>query len=260
MAGRQTIERCRLVPDVDQLPDAATLGRYGRVYLGNEYCEWRLPSASDVARVLGTGTPVTLLTPLATRVGLRRIEARVGAATAGGAPCEVVANDFGVLEMLRGRPGVTVIAGRLLTRNFVEFADGTLTFTALASFDFLADRYAVTRYELSNFHRKLVPGIAPELAARLRLSLYYPYQHVAITRQCLFRFRDVPADRRVDQVGCDQSCRDRQFRFEYPGKVREPFYVKGNTMFVCFDDFPYDAGELRGLGVDRLVHSVDLPL
>ena len=260
MTGRRAIERCRLVTDVDQLPDAATLGRSGRIYLGNEYCEWRLPSPSDVASVQAFGTPVTLLAPVATRVGLRKVQAMLDAAMAGGSACEVVANDFGVLEMLRGRPGVTVVAGRLLTRNFVEFADGTLTFTARASFDFLEDRYAVTRYELSNFHRRLVPGIAPDLAARMRLSLYYPYQHVAITRQCLFRFRDVPAGRRVDQVGCDQSCRGRQFRFDYPGKVREPIFVKGNAMFVCFDDFPYDAADLRALGVDRLVHSVDLPL
>jgi hypothetical protein len=254
------IEHCLLVPAIDQLPDQQVLSRFSRIYLGNEYCEWRMPTPRDVDACLEMRLPVTLLTPLVTGVGIRAVQAILDRLADRGDGSEVVANDFGVLAMLQGRTGLTAIAGRLLTRNFIDIFDNALTFTSVGAFEFMADRYRVSRYEVSSFRSRLRPGLVPSIASRINLTMHFPYQHVATTRQCLFRFRDVPTDERIDLAGCDQACRGRTFRLEYPGKVKEAFFVRGNTMFVSFDEVRYSDEELERLRVDRTVESLEPPV
>ncbi len=218
-----------------------------------------MPSRDAISEVAEAGWPLTLVTPIMTRLGLRRLDEMIDLVVSRGWRCEIVANDFGALETLRNVSEVTVVAGRLLTRNVVDIAGEQLHFPSLEAITYLARHYRAGRLDLTSFRVKLEPPSIRKWPS-VRLSLYHPYMYLATTRDCIFRFRGVPPEARSDLIGCSEPCKDQRFRLRYERFIPNDLYLRGNTMFIAYPRQSYSAAELAALHIDRVVEFVDLPL
>jgi hypothetical protein len=210
-------ERAIFIPEIDRLPPPDEA--YGRLYLGSEFCPWRLPGERELREAFAAaacrGLTFSLVTPFLDEPGLVRTLALVQALPQD-PTTEVVANDLGLIEALRaaGWRG-TVVAGRLLTRQrrgpgFQSFGEippeaaAALRGSALDSpafVELLGSAYGVKRFELDD----LVQGVTvPDLPAGVSLSLYRPYLLVTSTRNCPWVFDGQTWDR---SHGCPRPCR-----------------------------------------------------
>jgi hypothetical protein len=107
--------------------DREALRRGARLYIGDEFCERRLPSNDALERWRRIGAleddRITLVTPPLTGRGLARaleIVARLVDRIDG--RFEVVVNDWGLLKSLRERPvpGLELVLGRLLSSSYAR--------------------------------------------------------------------------------------------------------------------------------------------
>jgi len=216
------MERALFIPDIDRLPGKGQ--SYDRLYLGSEFCSWRLPGVRELAEALAAATRrgmgFSLVTPFLDEPGLTRTLALVRTLPDDPA-IEIVANDLGLIEALRAKGWRrTVVAGRLLTRQrrgpgFQSFGDvlpeaaAALRSSALDSPAFvglLGLEYGVTRFELDD----IVQGASvPSLPAGVSLSLYRPYLLVTATRNCPWVFDGRTWDR---GHGCARPCRGQVLR------------------------------------------------
>jgi len=216
------MERAVFVPDLDRFPPPGE--PCDRLYLGSEFCPWRLPSERELRDALAAATRrglgFSLVTPFLDEAGLARTLPLVGALPENPAT-EVVANDLGLIEALRaaGWRG-TVVAGRLLTRQrrgpgFQSFGDippaaaAALRGSALDSpafVELLGGACGVKRFEIDD----LVQGVTlPALPAGVRISLYRPYLLVTATRNCPWVFDGRTWGR---AHGCARPCRGQTLR------------------------------------------------
>ena len=168
----------RVVPsgDKESLP--------GRIYIGDEFCERRLPSDEMLSwlerRVPAGVEGVTLMTPFLTDKGLARAEKvleRLSRVLCEG--FEVVVNDLGMLELLRqrGYPGARAVCGRILSSRYMsynEFPDEFLQFL---------DEHRMRRIELNSVEHLR----ATHRALRERgigTHFHWPYMYLTVTRYC----------------------------------------------------------------------------
>jgi hypothetical protein len=258
------IESCTLATVLDRA-DLESPGRPppARLYLGSEFCEWRIPSTRDLDAVLDRGIPLTVVTPVVTRHGLAAVSRLLSHLEARAPGTELVANDFGVLEAARASGGVTTVLGRLLTRNVIFQVRNRLQVPSFDPLLMMRDTFGVTRFEVSAFRTRVLPP-ANGWPFDLHLTMYHPWVWLMTTRKCLFRFRRQEAegrfDERIDRLGCDRSCGEDVFRFEYPGVLTGTRYYKGNTMFMRYDDLSYSDADYAALRVDRLVECPEPPV
>lgn len=258
------MERAVFVPDLERLPPSCV--GYSRLYLGSEFCSWRLPARDELHRVIAAtrerGMAFTLVTPFLDEKGLHRALALVANLPEDGT-MEVIANDFGFLEAIAERRWAgTVVAGRLLTRQrrgpgFQEPVGATaealeaLRGSALDSprfVSFLSETYEIRRFEIDN----LLQGVAiGPLPPGVRLSIYRPWIIVTATRNCPWIF-DGRRWQRED--GCPRPCRGQALRME-PAEGGRHLILGGCAQFL-------EAGageEAAAPAVDRLVWQPDLP-
>jgi hypothetical protein len=258
------VEKAVFVADLDRLPPRGE--RYDRLYLGSEFCHWRLPGADELRRAgrecRERGMAFSLVTPFLTYTGLRRALALVRDLPAEGGT-EVIVNDLGLLEAILGTgwPG-TLVAGRLLTRQrrgpgfqdpVETMADAlaALRGSALDSPAFIARLgavYGVHRFELDDLVQGVAVAALPEGA---RLSLYRPFLLVTATRNCPWIF-----DGRVWQRdgGCPQPCRGQALLME-PREGGRRLTMGGCAQFLTAEA----AGGAAAAPVDRLVWQPEIP-
>lgn len=186
---------------------------YDALVLGSEFCERLLPSPREFAalRDLFPGR-LALATPLLTDDGLDRVRELLRLGTAGGRRLEVVANDLGLLEVLRARlrGKVEVSCGRVLANRVRimprEYARG-----------FLA-RYGVARIEADDAGALArLKGLGP------RISWHHPFRYATLTRFC-------PWEKRW-ALSCAHSCRGKTTPLSSP-RVPETLWLRGPAYFV----------------------------
>lgn len=232
-----------------------------RLYLGSETCEELIPTPPQVRRALAAleGRPLTVVTPPCTDSGLGRIEKLLGALPAG---TEVVFNDWGALELLRG--SFLPVLGRLLLtvrRGFRRaglstFSPEMISFlrhSNLASPELQAFllQQGVLRVELDN----VVQGLDLRLDPAIRASLYLPYVYVASGRKCLFHRIAAGADETYrSSSGCGLKCRDLSL-WGLLGDPGERVLISENAHFYENATPPAD---LDALSVDRIVDCASL--
>ncbi len=271
---------------------ARTFGpvRFSRLYFGNEFCERLIPGAADLRRATeaaaARGLGLTLLAPYVTDGGLARLRpaldllaARPAAGGAGGA--EVVANDWGLVHLLRrDYPGLRLVLGRLMNRMLRDPRVTHYLASAPAPEDahralrqsgvtapvfrrFLA-RLGVERVEFDH----LPQGLDMDFRQLgLAASLYLPYGYVASGRVCMIGSLRLPAAAKFDVESiCRKECRLYTFAFEcsdspYDSRGQE-FLAKGNTYFYHQDaGMIASAAELvERLGIGRIVYEPGLPM
>lgn len=230
-----------------------------RIYFGNEFCEHRIPTSEELeaarAATAEAGFRLTLLTPPCGEAALQQVESLLGLMETSAPGSEVVANDWGVLRVLRTRyPSLVPVLGRLMTRFLRDpritplYVRPDAPVHALAALqecsvsmpafrEILSD-HGVERVELDY----LFQGIGTDFKALgLRPSVYVPFGYVSTGRICLFGNLDA-ADRAKFELreGCGAACRaveaevvDRHPRGD--GGVHT-YIHRGNTFFYRQDE------------------------
>lgn len=226
-AGSETAVFLREPPSPERLSDLP-----GRVYIGDETCERRLPNEDMLAWLRrhwsGADRRVTLAVPPLTDAGLRRLEELIPHLMAvQPAGFEVSINDLGALQRLcpRRAEGLSLACGRLLAGRYMAFPELPEDFL-----DFLAGR-GVIGVELNS--RSQLRSTRDQLRARgLRSIIHQPFVFVAMSRYCSCsgafsgRGRDAIAS-------CDLGCR--RVRGSYRVGETEVF-VAGNALWAKDDD------------------------
>lgn len=239
----------------DELPQGIT-----RLYLGSEFCCWRMPPLDEVLRALDfchqRAVPLTLVTPVLYQSWLadaRRLLDTVSGRFAAGD--ELLFSDLGMLNLALERlPDVPLVCGRALSGQKrgprildLDLGAGERDYFQRGSWYSsesvaLLHEAGVQRIELDN----LLQGFAP-LPAGLRGSLHWPYALVTSSRNCPFR---KPHHDRPCQSGCGEV-----FTLQ-TGQTPIPLLQGGNSQFLRNDRLPEN---LQQLGIDRLVEHAALP-
>lgn len=250
--------------------------RFTRLYYGNEFCERLLPTPDGLEEVLAflreRGLAFTLVTPFVTDEGMDKalgliehLEEDRTRRSEAGVPHEVVVNDWGLLyRMKEAFPGLEPVLGRLLNKQkrgprilklggrvpepmMDHFRRSNVDTQGLQG---VLDDFGVERVELDN----LLQGM--ERKTGLTGSLYFPYAYVTTTRLCLTN--QCFARRRHARAifPCEHECRKITFRLDHKD-MPVALFLKGNTQFFRNDRLP---GNLRALGIDRIVYQPHLPM
>ncbi len=253
--------------------------RFTRCVFGTEFCEYLMPSPSQVddaasaARDAGLG--FTLVTPYVSDSGiarLREIFARLGEG-------EVVFNDWGVLNVLRREfPRITAVQGRLLNKSLRDprvmgvYGETEVNATLAAlqrssidneSYTSLLARFGVDAVEMDN----LPQGMDLSFTARVRLAVYLPYGFIATSRVCMaagLHYRK--ADKFQPGAPCRHECQSHLVEYSYttsPFENRDQrFLLKGNSYFYQHSDGMLDSlfDHARAGRVSRLVFQPRLPM
>ena len=257
--------------------------RYQRIYWGAEFCQNLIPEIEETEKVLrfveDRNLSFTLVTPFVTERGLEKLEEIFEWLKANRASCEIVVNDWGVLEMLRRDNGFFKIAlGRLLTRQqrdpsikkllkkqlptAVKTKDDKIIIyvhrvpaksyqtgikksylNSKSAQDFLS-RLGVERVELNN----IIQGLNVE-GLYLRKSLYTPYINISTTRFC-------PMETKYQKIYrinvCKKECQARYDELRNKG-ISKVIYKIGNTTFYRN---PVKISGAINFGVDRIVYQL----
>lgn len=240
------------------------------VYVGSEFCVSLLPSPEALAGVLreaaARGLSFHFVTPPLTDEGLDLVRRCLEGPLSGCAGCEVVANDFGLLAVLRRDfPHVSPVLGRLLSyqrsdpgnpafvRQVFHGREAEERLAMLQSVithseacrSFLAEM-GVRRVELN----PVPQGIRLADRGDFRYSLHRPFAFVSTTRFCptVESLRCRSRAGKIKRIqACRRECRTLHYTLRTP-TVKEPLFLYGNTVFYRNDD----PGPLPA-AVDRVV-------
>lgn len=269
--------------------------RYKRLYFGNEFCERLIPELNELKRVIRfcdkNRLDFSLVTPYLTNRGLAVIEELFIWLQSNKISCEVIVNDYGLLDLLNEKyRTLQPVLGRLLSKQkrdpriarlagpiaqkkiFYKFGDEyyfvlpkrippalvlhykkAMINTPIIQDFLMAQR--VKRVELDN----LLQGINPDLPkGKLSASLYLPYGYITTTRLCSanpFR-KEKRFFSRI--LSCKKECQDYTLKLKNPSLPRL-IYKKGNTLF--FKNAKRPALQwLKERGIDRLVYQPEIPV
>jgi hypothetical protein len=263
---------------------------YDCIYFGVEFCQWLLCNLSDLMKVRdfcrSNDKKLVLVTPWVTDSGLDMVYDIISGYLKNEKDLEVVVNDFGMLKLISDEfnERVTITLGRLLSNQRRD--PRTLTFKDIdckelyehykhSTFDYppLTDflkKYNVERVEIDN----LLQGVTvPSDIKGVSFSLYYPYNYVTVTRNCVFCYNDKPSASIgpggtqsstigssgtlawKNKKGCMKNCIDTVLKLNCD-EISETLYLKGTAMFIKNEEINLEDNKL----INRLVYSSDIPV
>lgn len=215
-------------------------GPLRRLQFGAEFCETLLPGEAQLGRVIDLvarhGLSLSLATPLCSDAGMERVKGLLALLPAG---AEVVANDWGVLALLRRDfPQLQAVAGRILCKMIKDprlpSADwGRLYPHGIHSRSFTAmlKRFGVGRIEMD------VPVFAvPEdfRSPAMAVSVHVPYSFTVKGRSCKIGSLNQPAEGKfATGHDCRRECLTYAATMVRPEKGGGdlPTVQRGTTMF-----------------------------
>lgn len=271
--------------------------RYSRLYFGNEFCERLIPSPFVLKQVLRYAKKkkldFSLVTPYVTNDGLKRLEPLLKLLKNGKINCEVIVNDWGVLNLVnRKYPCFTPALGRLLTKQKRDprlerllkresklrvvkvahnpktrllifqiklplgldpYYKGSNASSVPVIHDFLVSR-RIKRIELDN----TVQGLFLQLPKdKISASVYYPYVYITTTFFCSTAGCDEKNKSVFKIKSCRKQCQKYVFRLRNKS-ISKVIFLKGNTQF--YKNPRLSTGKLKESGVDRIVYQPQIPL
>jgi hypothetical protein len=270
---------------------------YSRLYFGNEFCERRIPSLASLEEVISYvkkyKLDLSLVTPYITNDGLVRLEALFELLKKKGIFCEVVFNDWGILNLINHRyPNFEPVLGRLLTRqkrgpNIIRLLqrkrrkfftqdhwnpnlkliiiekelplglDSYYKSSNAASVpiihQFLLSQ-RIRRIELDNTQQ----GLLQELPrGKISTSIYFPYIYISTTFFCPSAGCDSKKKSFLKIKPCSRQCQRYIFTLRNRS-FHKVIFLKGNTHFYKNSKISYKA--LAKIGVDRVVYEPEMPV
>lgn len=251
-------------------PGPEPLSGYGRLYVGDDFCERLTPDVPELEKVLkfarNNGKRLTLLTAYHTNKGLEKLKPVLEILNSRESAAEVVVNDLGVLRILnRSFTNLAPVLGRLFTLTLVHphfrnrrvfNPDGeALEFfrsrfrLSKEYFDFLSEN-RIRRVEFDNIFA--LPLFAEDFIKRgMAVSFYYPFTSLTTSRRCLFAGKKAVSSK-FALLGCKKECLEYKLILRAPALEYEIF-VKGNAQFLRCGNHLDIAAICEKWGVDRLV-------
>ena len=216
--SRRLVETARFMPAAP--PEGFRLPP-GRMYLGDEFCERRLPSDGLLAWLEQAGRNIgaaTLMTPFLTDRGMARLQevlARMSRAFPDG--FEIVVNDLGTLELLRQSryPGLEPVCGRLLSSRYgLEPAVGESGRLLSSRYMYFNDfpeefllwlsEHGMRRVELNSITQ--LRRTHQQLRSRgIKTHFHWPHMFLAATRLCAAD-QGFQGNARDSISGCGRGC------------------------------------------------------
>ena len=270
---------------------------YSRLYFGNEFCERLIPSAHHLGQILSyvrkRNLDFSLVTPYVTNDGLKRIEGLFKLLKSIGISCEVIINDWGVLNLLnRDYPNLTPVLGRLLTKqkrgprlakllkrqahprlvkdpqnpkvrqlvfqkklplDLDPYYKGSNTSSVPIIHNFLISQ-RIKRIELDN----IAQGLFLELPKdKISASVYTPYIYITTTFFCPTAGCDEKKKSLLKIKPCQRQCQKYLFRLRHR-TMPKVIFLKGNTL--VYKNSRLSIKKLKDSGVDRLVYEPEIPV
>lgn len=289
------MERAIFITKVSQLKYIN--GKYSRLYYGNEFCERLIPSVSRLKQILSfvkkNKLAFSLVTPYVTDCGLKRLNSLFGLLKDSGISCEIMFNDWGVLNLINGRyPNFTPVLGRLLTKQkrgpglrkllkretrprlikdpknpkmrclvfqkklpfgLDPYYKGSNTSSVPIIHNFLINQ-RIRRIELDNTEQ----GLFLELPLNeISASIYLPYIYITTTFFCPTSGCDQKNGRLLKVKPCKKQCQRYTFKLRHKS-IPKVIYLKGNTQFYKNARFHFK--EWEKIGVDRIVYEPEIPV
>ncbi len=261
--------------------------KYQRIYWGVEFCQNLIPSIADTEEVLRfikrNNLKFSFVTPFVTEYGLERLKRIFYWLNKKRVSCEVVVNDWGVLECLHAefRRLLEPVFGRLMVRQqrdpamkgvlekqppfAVKAKDGKISiivhrppnkryregikssYINSKPFQGFLSKFGIRRVELNN----LIQGLNLN-GLRFKKSIYTPFVHISTTRFCPMRTRN----QKIYRINvCQRECQ-KYYEILRNKAIPKLIYKRGNTTFY---KNPLDVKNAPGLGIDRIVFQPTLP-
>ena len=259
--------------------------RFTRCVYGNEFCEHLIPDREllkqSLAAACERGLRFTLLTPYVSDAGIDALRPLLDLLDREGDACEVVFNDWGVLNLLRrDYPNLVPVQGRLMNKSLrdpritgvygASDAPAT-TLVALrrsnldcASYTGFLRRMGVERVELDN----LPQGVDLSFVeGDIKTSLYMPFGFISTSRVCMAAgIHYSKRDKFQPGAPCHHECQASLLKYTYTNSPfdnrDQEFYLKGNTYFYIHTEAMMRAvfEQSRAGLIHRLVFQPRLPM
>jgi len=261
--------------------------KYQRIYWGVEFCQNLIPTLQDTKRILyfrkKNDLKFTFVTPFVTEYGLERLKKIFYWLNKKRVNCEVVVNDWGILEYLHTefRNSFEPVFGRLLLRQqrdpamqgvlkkqlpfAVKAKDGKISilvhrlpakcyqegmkssYVNSILFQKFLSKFGIRRTEINN----LIQGLNLK-GIRFRKSIYTPFVHICTSRFCPMQSKY----QKIYRINvCERECQ-KYYEILRNRAVPKIIYKRGNTTFY---KNPLDVKNVFGLGIDRIVFQPILP-
>jgi hypothetical protein len=211
-----------------------------RIYIGNEFCIHRLPSAEKFKKLEKKDLKITLLTPPITNNGFQKCE-RLFDYLANYSETEVVINDWGLLLFIKKNyPKFKLSAGRLLNKGFKDprfFKSEQNEFLSSSTFDNTNFREKMIEFGISRIEQDLFPyknfkdfGDVDDLP----VSFYFPFGYITTGRVCLSAMLNKKTNQKLRIMEkCKRPCEKRLFELKN-ASFSFPLFQKGNTIFYLY--------------------------
>ncbi len=287
LAGSASFETSPILQPLVALAAQLIREHHGEVFFdgcvfGNEFCEHLLPSPASMRQTLAAAQSrrlaFTLLTPYVSNEGIAALRPLFDA-LADCEDCEVVFNDWGVLNLLRrDYPTLRPLQGRLLNKSLRDprvttmYAAAPAPASALnvlqrsnldnASYAAMLKRFGVEMIEMDN-----LPQGNDLNAGGLDIAVYLPFGFISTSRVCMAAgLHYHKADKFQPGAPCRHECQTHLLEYQYTnspfGNRDQKFYLKGNSYF-----YHHSEAMLRALleqaaqgRIARLIFQPRLPM
>ena len=225
---------------------------FSRVYVGDEFCENRLPDITELVKIrrfceehhLG----LTLLTPPLTDLGIEKCRPLFEYISENLPIAEVVANDMGVLLFLKKYfPRLSLSMGRLMNKGFkdprLQVGDKTAFLSEEVhqllnegTFDQQNVINMALKLSVNRMERDLLP-YAEQMEGRCRQisqSVYFPFGYVTTGRVCwISSFQKKGREKFLMNHDCSRFCEGLPLMFKN-SDANFRLFQNGNTIFYLY--------------------------
>ncbi|MFH1459461.1 MAG: hypothetical protein ABIG64_03695 [Candidatus Omnitrophota bacterium] len=213
-----------------------------RIYCGNEFCQYKFVHDVRFYKEIAKIKPISFVLPaIITPQYFGKMEKIIDELNSIQKDFELVINSFGMLEWYRQKKRkFPAVMGRMIChftllfklpyRNGNSSEKDSLAQKKIIQVldknkvDFFKKNYDVNRFEISSLphtHAYILPKYT-------KISLYYPYAVVTMTRNCVFR--PEPEINTADKF-CSRECGDLCLEVDHPASA-EPFIMINNGYLI----------------------------
>lgn len=240
---------------------------YSRIYFGNEFCQELIPDLDEFKKVIefccNYDLDMSLVTCLFTDTKLKKIYEILDYVSKQGIRCEVVMNNWGMLNFIKNY-NVTPVIGRLLTKqrrgpkllDVKNILSDTMKdcIQEIRVGSVLIEFLKViggNRLEIDN----LLQGIKLEKdnLKGINISLYIPYAYVTVTRLCLSNALNRNKNMKLGVFPCRKECLKQAFILKHQSMPTQ-LLLRGNAIFFKNEKIPVNT-----YGIDRVIYQPELP-
>ncbi len=229
------------------VPDNPAPSGFDYIYIGDEFCERLLPDSKTIRSVAnqcsGNSANLTLITSYLTGEGIDKLKILLDYIIIDSIACELVINDWGVLELLENYPGCfRVIAGRLLVSRYLskfhyedlgsegaEIADEDFYYSFPRDFLAFLKNKDIIALEFNNSNHLLkTRGQLKE--NNLKSHIYLPYYYLNTSRYCSCARGYSSYMQNIDDT-CNKECNS-LVAIRRDKYLNTDILSRGNTHFV----------------------------